>query len=306
MPKVNLRQHVAHTTDQLSSSGQTKAMPKNLSLNEEKSGGWASRQKKDKTERAIGVGRRTWEEIVKWTWMRALRFQTRVCVGEGWGGRETSDIPSLSSGIMFEREWDKTKLNKLWRQRADQRNFLDLGKVWKAVFWPPPGCKGRTLDSLDSWHRDQVPTSMATYHRHVEGWQGMCTATFEPLTSISQCRCKQRSAFNFRSYLHYRQQSLQTLGRNGSLQSNNSDMTQNQQSWCENVNWPTWNLLSTFPRKLHCWWLRLDLLHWLPTWKGCWERQQLTIYCSFKGCEWEPSSVKPTMKLFQKQHQRNC
>ena len=59
MPKVNLRQHVAHTTDQLSSSGQTKAMPKNLSLNEEKSGGWASRQKKEKTERAIGVGRRT-------------------------------------------------------------------------------------------------------------------------------------------------------------------------------------------------------------------------------------------------------
>ena len=124
--------------------------------------------RKKTREKTKGVGRRTWEEIVKWTWMRALRFQTRVCVGEGEGG-ETSDIPSLSSGIMFEREWDKTKLNKLWRQRADQRNFLDLGKVWKAVFWPPPGCKGRTLDSLDSWHRDQVPTSMATYHRHVEG-----------------------------------------------------------------------------------------------------------------------------------------
>ena len=31
---------------------------------------------KDKTERAMGVGRRTIEEIVNWNQMTALRFQT--------------------------------------------------------------------------------------------------------------------------------------------------------------------------------------------------------------------------------------
>ena len=36
---------------------------------------WASRQgKKDKTERAMGVGGRTREAIVKWNQMAALRF----------------------------------------------------------------------------------------------------------------------------------------------------------------------------------------------------------------------------------------
>ena len=40
------------------------------------SGEWASRQKKDKTERATGLGRRTREEIVKWNQMTALRFQS--------------------------------------------------------------------------------------------------------------------------------------------------------------------------------------------------------------------------------------
>ena len=38
------------------------------------SGEWASRQKKkDKTERAMGVGRRTREEIAKWNQITALR-----------------------------------------------------------------------------------------------------------------------------------------------------------------------------------------------------------------------------------------
>ena len=41
-----------------------------------KSREWASRQKKDKTERAMGVGRRTKEVIVKWNQMTALRFKT--------------------------------------------------------------------------------------------------------------------------------------------------------------------------------------------------------------------------------------
>ena len=54
------------------------------------SGEWTSRQKekRDKTERVIGLGRRTREEIVKWNQMTALRFQT---------GGETSYIPGLPS-----------------------------------------------------------------------------------------------------------------------------------------------------------------------------------------------------------------
>ena len=36
----------------------------------------ASMQKKDKTERVTGLGRRTREEIAKWNQMTALRFQT--------------------------------------------------------------------------------------------------------------------------------------------------------------------------------------------------------------------------------------
>ena len=47
-----------------------------------RSGEWASRQKKDRIERVMGLGRRTREEIVKWNQMTALRFQT----GWRWGG----------------------------------------------------------------------------------------------------------------------------------------------------------------------------------------------------------------------------
>ena len=54
------------------------------------SGEWTSRQKKDQTERVIGLGRRTSEETVKWNQMTALRFKT---------GGETSDIPGLPSGV---------------------------------------------------------------------------------------------------------------------------------------------------------------------------------------------------------------
>ena len=44
-------------------------------------------EKKDKTERVIGLDRRTREEIVKWNQMIALRFQT--------GGRHQTSPASL-------------------------------------------------------------------------------------------------------------------------------------------------------------------------------------------------------------------
>ena len=67
---------------------------KSLSLNEKywenflekvQQNGPASR-KKNMTERVLGLGRRTRQEIVKWNQMTTLRFQT---------GGETSDIPVL-------------------------------------------------------------------------------------------------------------------------------------------------------------------------------------------------------------------
>ena len=50
-------------------------------------GEWTSRQKKDKTERLTGLGRRTRVEIVKWNQMTPLRFQT--------GGRHQKAAASL-------------------------------------------------------------------------------------------------------------------------------------------------------------------------------------------------------------------
>ena len=44
-------------------------------------------KKRDKTERIIGLGRRTREEIVKWNQMTALRYQT--------GGRHPTSLVSL-------------------------------------------------------------------------------------------------------------------------------------------------------------------------------------------------------------------
>ena len=44
---------------------------------------WTRRQKKDKTGRVTGLGRRIREEIAKWNQMTALRFQT-------WGRHQTS------------------------------------------------------------------------------------------------------------------------------------------------------------------------------------------------------------------------
>ena len=56
------------------------------------SGEWTSRQEKkeEKTERVIGQGRRTREEIVKWNQMTALRFQT--------GERHKTSLASLRGG----------------------------------------------------------------------------------------------------------------------------------------------------------------------------------------------------------------
>ena len=49
-----------------------------------------STQKKEKTEKVTGLGRRKRDVIAKWNQMTALRFQT---------GEETSDIPSLPSWV---------------------------------------------------------------------------------------------------------------------------------------------------------------------------------------------------------------
>ena len=69
---------------------------------EKKSEEWASRQEKDKTDRAMEAGRRRREDIVKWNQMTILRFQT---VGK------ISDIPGLPSGslghFMFEDDWGR-------------------------------------------------------------------------------------------------------------------------------------------------------------------------------------------------------
>ena len=50
------------------------------------SGEWASRHRKDETERTMGVGRRTREEIEKWNQMTALRLKT--------GGRHQTSLTS--------------------------------------------------------------------------------------------------------------------------------------------------------------------------------------------------------------------
>ena len=50
-------------------------------------------RKKNNTERVIGLGRKTREEIEQWNQMTALRFQT---------GEETSDIPGLPSGHVID------------------------------------------------------------------------------------------------------------------------------------------------------------------------------------------------------------
>ena len=78
-------QHAAHTTDNallLAAKQEPYKKAYLLTKNVEEysgksSGEWTSRQeKKDKTERVRGLGRRTRDEIVKWNQMTALRVQT--------------------------------------------------------------------------------------------------------------------------------------------------------------------------------------------------------------------------------------
>ena len=71
-------QHAAHTTGQLNSPSCYTGIIQRKMLEEfsgKSAGEWTSRQKK-KTERVIGLGRRTREEIVKRNQMTALGFQT--------------------------------------------------------------------------------------------------------------------------------------------------------------------------------------------------------------------------------------
>ena len=56
-------------------------------------------RKKDKTERVIGLGRRTRGEIVKWNQMTALRFQTG-------GERDIRHPPSLFGGHVVDGHYD--------------------------------------------------------------------------------------------------------------------------------------------------------------------------------------------------------
>ena len=57
---------------------------------------WTSRQKKETTERVLGLGRRTREEIVKWNQMTTLRFQT---------GDETTDTPEEAKKLHLTTLW---------------------------------------------------------------------------------------------------------------------------------------------------------------------------------------------------------
>ena len=63
-------QHAAKQEPYQKSVSQRKILKNFL---EKKVGRMGSRKKKDKTERAMGVGRRTREEIVKWNQMTTLR-----------------------------------------------------------------------------------------------------------------------------------------------------------------------------------------------------------------------------------------
>ena len=78
--------------------------------------GPASR-KKDRTERVIGLGSRTREEIVKWNQMTALRFQTgrrhQTSPASLRGtGRQDMDIRAVASQGSH---WVKTKGDGGWR-----------------------------------------------------------------------------------------------------------------------------------------------------------------------------------------------
>ena len=73
-------------------------------------------RKKKKTERVIGLGRRTRQEIVKWNQMAALRFQT--------GGRYQTSPASLLGGGGTERERESEhKSHTYTHTRARARTY---------------------------------------------------------------------------------------------------------------------------------------------------------------------------------------
>ena len=78
---------------------------------------WTRRQKKDKTERVTGLGRRTREKIVKWNQMTALRLQT---------GEETSDVLGLPSG---ERKEGKEVIGKK-KEGQEGKKGEEVRKKW--------------------------------------------------------------------------------------------------------------------------------------------------------------------------------
>ena len=63
---------------------------------------------KDKTERVIGLDRRTREEIVKWNQMIALRFQT-------WGRHQTSLVCYKESDSTIQTD---TEINIVYSRLA--------------------------------------------------------------------------------------------------------------------------------------------------------------------------------------------
>ena len=76
-------------------------------LNRNDEVGTLGAEKKDKTERVTGLGRRTRDELVKWNQMTALRSKRG----------ETSDIPSLPSGGVKEED---TKHEIKWFSTVSQ------------------------------------------------------------------------------------------------------------------------------------------------------------------------------------------
>ena len=74
-----IRQHAAHTIDQLLAAKQEPYKKAHLvtknteGFSEKSSEKWTSRQKKIKTERVTELGRRTSEEIGKWNQMRSVK-----------------------------------------------------------------------------------------------------------------------------------------------------------------------------------------------------------------------------------------
>ena len=87
--------------------------------------------KKDKTEKTMGVSRRTTEETVTWNRMTALRLQT---------GRRHQTSPASLRGSLYWKGVRKMELNEPGMQKSEGQNSLQ---------WPNQA--GRTLHRRNSW-----------------------------------------------------------------------------------------------------------------------------------------------------------